>query len=152
MNSPAHSTEDISILHVPPLFSQLRTIRQAVRDLCSRARMSEFEAAQLEMAVDEACANVIEHSYADIDPRATTDQVHVLRLKLIHAPDSVRVEITDRGEGFDFESTELLDPKDYLEAGRERGLGMYIINRFVDSARYERGGPEGNCLTLTKLL
>jgi anti-sigma regulatory factor (Ser/Thr protein kinase) len=39
-----------------------------------------------------------------------------------------------------------------VEAERNRGLGMFIIKRFVDDVAYERGTSSGNCLRLTKLI
>ena len=52
--------EGFVTLHLPCRYSYLRMIRQSVLDISARAGLSEFKTAQLEMAVDEACANVIE--------------------------------------------------------------------------------------------
>lgn len=139
-------------LHVPCRYSYLRVVRQAVLDLCARAGMSEFKAAQLEMAVDESCSNIIEHGYGgevdfEGDPRHPG-----LRLNLIQYTDRVVVEILDRGKAFDFDQQEVVEPTEYLEGERERGLGMYIIKRFVDKAEYEPNTEAGNCLRLTKML
>lgn len=137
-------------LHVPCRYSYLRVIRQAVLDLCARAGMTEFRSAQLEMAVDESCSNIIEHGYsgesdADIEPRHPG-----LRLNLIQHSDRVVVEILDHGKAFDFNERKVVDPDQYLEDERERGLGIYIIKRFVDEAEYEPGTEAGNCMRLTK--
>lgn len=139
-------------LHVPCRYSYLRVIRQAVLDLCARAGMSEFRAAQLEMAVDESCSNIIEHGYegeADIEmePRHPG-----LRLNLIQYGDRLVIEILDRGKAFNFKDQQVVDPEQYLEDERDRGLGMYIIKRFVDDAEYTPGTEAGNCLRLTKRL
>ncbi|HOW97980.1 MAG TPA: ATP-binding protein [Kiritimatiellia bacterium] len=137
-------------LHVPCRYSYLRVIRQAVLDLCARAGMTEFKSAQLEMAVDESCSNIIEHGYAgeseaDLEPRHPG-----LRLNLIQHTDRVIVEILDRGKAFDFNERQVVEPDQYLEDERERGLGMYIIKRFVDEAEYEPATEAGNCLRLMK--
>jgi serine/threonine-protein kinase RsbW len=144
--------EGFVTLHLPCRYSYLRMIRQSVIDMSARAGLSEFKAAQLEMAVDEACANVIEHSYGGEASAAGNPNHPGLRINLMQCKDRIVVEIFDRGSGFDFDAHEEVQPEDYLEAGRQRGLGMYIIRRFVDDVSYERGTSSGNCLRLTKLI
>ena len=62
------------------------------------------------------------------------------------------VEILDRGKPFNFNDQQVVEPDQYLEDERERGLGMFIIKRFVDEAEYEPDTEAGNCLRLTKRL
>lgn len=143
--------DGVITLRTPSRYSYLRTIRQSVTELCVRCGLSEFKTAQLEMAVDESCSNVIEHSYGGEAAAANPDHPG-LQVNLTSARDRIVVEIIDRGNGFDFDSQEPVQPEAYLDEARERGLGMYIIRRFVDDVVYERGTPLGNCLRLTKLL
>lgn len=139
-------------LDLPCKYRFLRMVRQAVTDLCARAGMSELKAASLEMAVDEACSNVMEHSYGgEIDTRNESRHPG-LRINLIQKDDQVLVEIFDRGRGFNFEEHTIMEPEQYLRDSRERGLGMYIIRKFVDEVSYERGTPYGHCLRMTKRL
>jgi len=137
-------------VHVPCRYMYLRTIRQSVMDLCARAGLSEFKAAQVEMAVDEACANIIEHSYGGETDDKAEPRHPGLRLNLIQCSDRVIVEILDRGKGFDFNQQQIIAPDEYVERQNERGLGMYIIKQFVDDVTYEHNTPAGNCLRLTK--
>ena len=144
--------EGFVTLHLPCRYSYLRMIRQSVTDMSARAGLSELQAAQLEMAVDEACANVIEHGYGGEAGAATNPDHPGLRINLMHCKDRVVVEIFDRGVGFEFDRQKVISPEEYVERGRERGLGMFIIQKFVDDVQYERGTSSGNCLRLTKLL
>jgi len=153
MTNPEKSKEAIRgyvTLHVPCRYSYLRVVRQSVMDLCVRAGMTEFKSAQLEMAVDEACSNVIEHSYSGEADAAVEPRHPGLRLNLIQYQDRIVVEMLDRGRGFEFDEQQIVEPEQYLDDQRERGLGMYIIRRFVDEAEYQRGTEAGNCLRLTK--
>lgn len=149
-NNPA--IEGFVTLHLPCRYSYLRMIRQSVTDMSARAGLSEFQAAQLEMAVDEACANVIEHSYGGEAGAANNPDHPGLRINLMQCKDRVVVEIFDRGAGFEFNNQKVVEPDEYLESERQRGLGMFIIQKFVDDVQYERGTSSGNCLRLTKLL
>lgn len=134
-------------LHIPSQFGYLRVLRQSILDTSVRAGLSEFDAAQLEMAVDEACANIIEHSYGRLPKDKADAGIHV---NLFQQKDCVVVEIFDHGKGFDFDAHKEIDPETYLDEGNERGLGMYIIRRFVDEVSYERATPSGNRLRLVK--
>lgn len=144
--------EGFVTLHLPCRYSYLRMIRQSVLDMCARAGMSEFKAAQLEMAVDEACANVIEHSYGGEAGAQGNPNHPGLRINLMQCRDRIVVEVFDRGRGFDFEGQPTVDPDAYIDAERQRGLGMFIIRRFVDDVTYERATSSGNCLRLSKSL
>jgi serine/threonine-protein kinase RsbW len=146
------SVEGFVTLHLPCRFSYLRMIRQSVTDVSARAGLSEFQTAQLEMAVDEACANVIEHSYGGESGAVSNPEHPGLRINLMQCRDRVVVEIFDRGAGFEFDAQRVVPPDEYLDHQRQRGLGMYIIQRFVDDVQYERGTSSGNCLRLTKML
>lgn len=150
--SPNMAVRGFMTLHVPCRYNYLRVIRQAVMDLCARAGVSEFKAAQLEMAVDEACANIIEHSYGGETSRGEEPHHPGLTVNLIQCDDRVLVELVDHGKGFNFEEQQVVEPTDYLQGQRERGLGMFIIKRFVDEATYEQNSGTGNCLRLTKLI
>ncbi len=142
--------EGFVTLHLPCRYSYLRMIRQSVLDISARAGLSEFKTAQLEMAVDEACANVIEHSYGG-EANASANPNHPgLRLNLMQCKDRIVVEIFDRGAGFDFDTQRSVEPEEYVQAQRNRGLGMFIIRKFVDDVTYERATSSGNCLRLTK--
>jgi serine/threonine-protein kinase RsbW len=144
--------EGFVTLHLPCRYSYLRMIRQSVIDMSARAGMSEFKAAQLEMAVDEACANVIEHSYGGEGGTSDNPNHPGLRINLMQCKDRIVIEIFDRGKGFEFEQQQVIEPDAYLQHERQRGLGMFIIQKFVDDVTYERGTSSGNCLRVTKRL
>jgi serine/threonine-protein kinase RsbW len=139
-------------LHVPCRYSYLRIIRQSVMDLCARAGISEFKAAQMEMAVDEACANVIEHSYGGETDSENEPKHPGLRVNLMQSGDRIVVELLDHGKGFEFEQRDAINPEEYMQSRNQRGLGLYIIRSFVDDVTYERNTRAGNCLRLTKLI
>jgi len=145
--------EGFVTLHVPSRYSYLRIVRQSVMDICARAGASEFDAARLEMAVDEACANIIEHSYGgekQADDYSTEGLG--LRLNLVQHSDCIVVELYDYGKGFNFASHTFPVPEEYIDKEHNRGLGMFIINQFVDEVDYQRGTSMENCLKLVKRL
>lgn len=152
-STPNHnhvSAEGFVTLHIPSRYGYLRILRQSVMDTCVRAGLSEFDAAQLEMAVDEACSNIIEHSYGGEAHADSNGQDAGIHINLIQKNDQVVVEIYDHGRGFDFNEHRFMKPEEYMDGQHDRGLGMYIIHRFVDDLSYERATPSGNCLKMIK--
>ena len=139
-----------STIQVPVSYKHLHLIREKVLDQAARAGFSEAQSAQLEMAVDEACTNIIEHSYGG---EIAGDGTHPsLRVNFVQYLDRIVIEIYDHGAGFDFHKHHIVQPDQYLSNRQERGLGMYIINSFVDDVTYQRGTSAGNYLRLMKRL
>ena len=79
--------ENTFTLDVPSTTQNLAMIREFVNRVAAQAGLSEIEVGQLELAVDEACANVIEHAYGDdktkqVMVRAIFDE-YTLRIHVI---------------------------------------------------------------------
>ena len=53
------------LIEAPGHGSYLAYIRNLIGDLARQVGFPEDEVAKIEMAVDEACSNVVEHAYAD---------------------------------------------------------------------------------------
>ena len=134
--------------HIPCQYRYLALIRDATLELGERLGLSDFDTYQLEMAVDEACTNIIEHGYGGERPPESDDPgIYVV---FIEQERKITVEITDRGAEFDFGDHDVQSPKDFLTNQSERGLGMFIISAFVDEVTYHRDEQRGNVLRLTK--
>ncbi len=147
--NPAAGEEYVT-LHIPSKYVYLRTVRQLITDACNEAGMSEFNTAQLEMAVDESCSNIIEHGYGGESEAGSGLVESGIRINVVEDAGRIVVELYDRGTGFEFEEFQVLNPDEYLEEGHNRGLGMYIIKRFIGEISYEQNGPRGNVLKLVK--
>ena len=134
-------------LSLPGTPESLPQIREAVVSCATRMGFNDEEIAKIEMAVGEACTNVIEHAY----------HVPPLRLEidvLIAAfNDRIEVVITDFSTvNFPVDEREGVPLEDYLGEYRRRGLGLYIIRNFVDSVDHSFVAGRGNELRLVKFL
>ena len=131
------------LLTVPSSTENLVLIREFVTAVGQRAGLGEAEVGQLELAVDEACANVMEHAYDHDDTqevvvRATFDR------------ETLEIVVEDTGRGFDpgSVSRERIEP---LVAGRKSGgLGMRLIQSMMDEVRYEFVPGQKNELHMLK--
>jgi serine/threonine-protein kinase RsbW len=139
------SIERTFSLHVPSSTENLSMIRDFVKSIGTQAGMDDMEVARLEMAVDEACANVIEHAYKsdstkEVSIRATVDE------------NSVQIEVIDTGKGFDPSAVEQLKLEELVSAKRTGGLGMRLMKSFMDEVHYEMLPGVKNELRMVKRL
>jgi sigma-B regulation protein RsbU (phosphoserine phosphatase) len=119
---------------------QLRTIREAVREAVESCGCGTECAADVVMAVDEACQNVIRHAYGD-DPGGP------IELEIQHRGEELVVTLQDFAPEIDPEEVK---PRD-LDEIRPGGLGTHLIREMMDSADFIR--PEsgrGNLLRMVK--
>jgi len=132
-------------LHVPSSTENLSMIRDFVKSIGTQSGMGDMDVARLELVVDEACANVMEHAY-------DADSNKEVSIRAIVDDDSVQIAVTDSGKGFDPATVEQLKLKELVSARATGGLGMRIINSFMDEVHYEMQPGVKNELKMVKRL
>jgi serine/threonine-protein kinase RsbW len=93
----------------------------------------------LELAVEEAVANICSYAY-EVPPGEVT-------VKITREMDVVRIELIDAGVPFDPLAMEAPDVKSELESREVGGLGIFLLRRVLDEVHYSRNG-ELNILSL----
>jgi len=130
-------------LQVPSSTENLSLIREFVTAVGRQAQLEEPEISNLELAVDEACANVIEHAYGhDI-----TKEV-VVRAKF--DDESLRISVIDEGRGFDPDNVGQDSVEKLIHARQSGGLGIRLIKKLMDEVSYEIMPGQKNELHMTK--
>ena len=119
-------------------------------EICIHVGMSEFACYQVEMAIDEACTSIIDYSYLGESAAGEEIEDPGLLVKAFEHKDRLEFEVVDWGQGFDFDEHPVQNLENYLETNNDRGLGLYVINRFFDNVEYRRDPKNGNRLRLTK--
>lgn len=101
---------------------------------------------RIQLAVDEACTNIIKYAYPHQDGGAV-----LIRCSLSNSGNDFVVTIKDWGKPFDPSKVPPPDTKTALSERRVGGLGMFLMRELMDEVRYEfnKGGNE---LTLIKHL
>jgi len=117
-------------LHVPSSTENLSLIRELVNSVGIQAGLDESDVAKLELAVDEACANVIEHAYGhdiskEVVVRATFDD------------EVLRIDVEDTGRGFDPDTFKQEELEKLVAQRKSGGLGMRLIKSVMDEVHYE---------------
>ena len=98
----------------------------------------------VQLAVDEACSNIIEHAYGGEG-----------RGDIICVCDShdqgLTVTLQDKGRPFNPREIPEPDLHCRLEDRQEGGLGLYIIYQLMDEVKFDFISQSGNVLKLVKL-
>jgi len=139
------SVERTFQLHVPSSTENLSMIRDFVGGIGQRAGFSDSDVAKLELAVDEACANVIEHAYG-------SDSTHEVTVKARLDAESVQIDIVDTGCGFDPKQVEQVNLEQLIRNRKTGGLGMRLIQSLMDEVHYQIVPGQKNELRMVKRL
>ncbi len=138
MEQPLH-------LVVPGRFDRLAEISAFITQAAHAAGLNDDEVFHVEMAVDEACSNIIEHAYVaqtgDIDLACRSPVVG-----------QFEVVIRDFGEPFNPEKVPppAVSTQADLDDLSEGGLGLYFMRKLMDEVRFEFVPGQGNILTMLK--
>ena len=134
-------------MRVPGRFESLAQISNFITQAARDAGFNEDDVFHIQMAVDEACSNVIEHAYGegasgDID----------LSCQATHNGD-LRVDIRDNGKPFD--PDEIPDPqigsgRVDLDAMKVGGLGLFFMRKLMDEVTFSFDAATGNHLVMLK--
>ena len=132
-------------LTVPGRFEYLAQIAEFVTRAAREAGLDDDDVFHVEMAVDEACSNVIEHAYAqvagDIDLTCAV-------------PVQGRLDITIHDHGAPFDPATVPEPNvsegANLDMMQEGGLGLYFMRKLMDEVRFDFEPDHGNTLYMSK--
>ena len=132
-------------LKIPSQTENLELIRDFVYKLAARLGFEDEEASRIELAVDEACTNVIKHAY-----RGESEELIDIAIKIDYKKMSIIV--TDHGKGFDPSSVDMPEMKEYLAELRVGGLGIFLMRTIMDEVKYDVHPGKGNQVTMVKYL
>jgi serine phosphatase RsbU (regulator of sigma subunit)/putative methionine-R-sulfoxide reductase with GAF domain/anti-sigma regulatory factor (Ser/Thr protein kinase) len=127
----------------PAQFENLDPIRAFVGEIARQAGMEDTDIYNAQLAVDEACSNIIEYAYEGIPDGQIEINVFATR-------EALTMIIQDQGKRFD--ADDIADPD--LEAALEDraigGLGLFFMRKLMDEVRFEWTPETGNTLTMVK--
>ncbi len=126
----------------PGRFTSLDAIREFAAQAAREAGLSDGDVYAIQLAVDEACSNIIEHAYGGEDRGEIECHCAV-------GPEQLIVVLRDQGARFDAASVPEPDLTGDLDERQTGGLGLYLIRHLVDDVRFE-SDASGNVVTLVK--
>jgi anti-sigma regulatory factor (Ser/Thr protein kinase) len=104
-----------------------------VRGITTKMGLPEKDASRMELVVEEACVNVIEHAF---EGQNSTYDIFIIR-----RPGQIVVAVEDRGLPIDFQK---------MEEGQVSGLGTVLMKTLADEVHYVNLGREGKRVELIK--
>ena len=132
-------------LRVAATLENLRKVSEFVRDMGQQLRLTEEVLFDIDLAVEEAAANIIWHAYRP-------GQAGDILLRVETTDEIVRITLTDWGLPFDPERVTPFDVRAPVETRAKGGTGLHLIYSLMDDVVRETasapGGP--NVLTLSK--
>ena len=128
-------------LSIPSDPKYLGLIRKVLQELLESHEVPDDTARRLILCVDEACANVIKHSYEGPcdEPIEATFTIE---------GDDFKVQIRDYGKQCD---SSQIKPR-CLEEVKPGGLGTHFINEIMDDVSYCTNRTKDTLLTMIKKL
>jgi serine/threonine-protein kinase RsbW len=128
---------------LPGHFSGLEKIRKFVGKFAEKAGMNESDVYAIQLAVDEACSNIIEHAYGgeDLGQIECTCSVE---------DKSIKITLRDFGEPFEPDRVPPMEEGVPLQEIKPRGAGIFLMKHLMDEVSFEFGKESGNELTMVK--
>lgn len=126
----------------------LENVPVATQRIARMAREVGFDAQalyQIELAVDEACANVVEHAYPG-------DEQGQMEVSCYLDGQAFVIRVRDWGTGFDPSAVERPDIEAPLEERDLGGLGLFLVGRVMDRVKFSFDPQRGSELLMYKRL
>lgn len=117
-------------LKVPSQTDNLELIREFVSRVAAKVGFDSEDVNKIELAIDEACTNVIKHAY-EKNSRQPID----IAIKLDY--DKLTIIVTDQGRGFNVDDIKTPDMKEYLAEMRVGGLGIFLMKNLMDEVKFD---------------
>jgi anti-sigma regulatory factor (Ser/Thr protein kinase) len=120
----------------------LATVREFVASIGTDLGLDADVIYDLQLAVDEACANVINHGYGG--------QAGRIDVTVEPVEEGVQVVVRDWGGAFDPHGVPIPDVEAPLEERRLGGLGLFLMRKVMDDVSFAFNAEGGNVLKMVK--
>ena len=124
-------------LHLPREVDSVPAVRRLLRCALTILHVDRQSGTDLEIALTEACANVVKHAAG-----ADRFEVH-----LDVAEDRCAIDVLDNGSGFDPDAD---DGDASPAADSERGRGLFLIKALSDNVRMHSAPRSGSLIHFEK--
>jgi len=138
----SRSSEPVSTLRIEGQPENLARIGDWVMESARACGLNQEDAFKIQLAVDEACTNVIEHAY--------NGQGGPIELSCQRDGAEIQVTIHDWGQPFD---PTAIRPPDLAAPLKDRpigGLGLHFMHALMDRVQFTFDKARGNILTMVK--
>jgi serine/threonine-protein kinase RsbW len=121
-------------LNLPREVDSVPAVRRLLRCALAVFEVDRDSGDDLEIALTEACANVVKHA----------DGADSIQIRLDVAPDRCAIDVSDNGEGFDADAVSEPAP------GSDRGRGLFLIKALSENVRMQSSPRRGSLIHFEK--
>jgi anti-sigma regulatory factor (Ser/Thr protein kinase) len=133
----------ITTSNFPGYYHNLSTIGNFVGNAAQEAGLDETGVYAVQLAVDEACTNIIEHAYGG-------EGLGTIDITTIVTDDGLTVILKDSGKSFNPDTVPMPVTNLPLEEIQPRGIGLYLMRKMMDTIQFKFSETDGNVLTMVK--
>lgn len=131
-------------LEITSDMQNLAVVSDFILDIAKQSNLDDKTTDHLQMALDEAVTNVMEHGYA-----GRSDGIIKIDCRVDKR--SVQIEIRDQGEPFDPDQIKEPDVTSPLSERAIGGLGVFFMRKLMDQVEFSRD-RRGNRTRMVKQL
>ena len=132
-------------LKISSATENLEIIREFINNVATKAGFSGESVDQIELAVDEACTNVIKHAYKYSSNR-------MLDISVFLDNEKIEIIIMDKGAGFNPDNLPIPNLEKYMRAAKVGGLGIHLMRTLMDEVNFSINPGKKNQVSLVKYL
>jgi serine/threonine-protein kinase RsbW len=130
---------------IPGETSYLNVVRQEVCNFLGQSPLSKNDINLVQLAIDEAVANIMEHSQDECRYQVTIEMTMELD------GEKFVVVLRDSGKEFNPMTIKSADIQEHVRKGKKRGLGMLLMRQIMDEITYSFVSGSKNELKMTKI-
>lgn len=126
---------------------ELDKLRNFVKQLSNELNIDEITLYKISLALEEACVNLIKHSYKFEPENKITILTNIEK-------DKINFTLEDNGPSFDPREVLPIEIEQIRKKYQKGGLGIFLISQLVDKVEYlpKSKHSRKNKLILTKIL
>jgi len=124
------------------VFSSLENIRDFFAQAANEAGLADSQVYDVQLAVDEAATNIIEHAYGGEGKGEIECSYQIM-------PDGLKILLRDHGLPFDPQAVQTPNVPCDMCKHKNGGLGLHFMRSLMDSVDFSFEGSGGNLLTMT---
>jgi len=133
----------VVIYTFPGRFTSLEKLSEFVTQAAHRSGLDESEVYAVQLAVDEAATNIIEHAYGGENRGDIECGCEI-------TGNGLCITLRDSGRPFNPDGVAAPLLNTTLEEIKPRGLGLFFMRKMMDEVKFEFTPSDGNILTMIK--
>ena len=127
----------------PGKFDSLAAIAEYIKSQAEAAGFNDKDTYSVQLAVDEACTNIVEHAYGG-------EGLGDIKIDCKSDDDSLEIIIHDKGKQFDPDSLPEPNVGAPLDEIGTRGAGVFLMRKLMDEVHFEFKTDKGTTLRMKK--